>query len=67
MSGERLSIECPCGARHSGQFSRYQVVTAKCGRSFWALQPDRGGPLKLYAWPGPNLSREQMKQLEADK
>lgn len=50
-----LTIECGwCGKTHSATIGHYDIVRASCGRYFWALQPNRGGPLKLF--PNPRLN-----------
>jgi len=49
---ERLSMRCRCGNAFSAMMQHYDLVTCKCSRIFWALQPHRDGPLKLFPWPG---------------
>lgn len=51
MPSEWLTVKCKCGKTHSGEFTHYQIVRAKCGRSYWALQPKRNGPMKLFLHP----------------
>ncbi len=49
---QRLSIRCECGS-HCGQtLAHYEIVKCNCGNCYWALQPRRNGPLKLFPWPG---------------
>ena len=57
---QTLTVECPCLAVHCVTLQHYERVKVKCGRIYWALQPKRGGPLELFPWPGPNLTREEM-------
>lgn len=61
--------DCPCGTQHRFTAKHYDVGRAQCGRFFWALQPKRNGAMKMFPWPGPNLTREEMKALQpsADK
>ena len=65
MKSETLTVVCPCGAIYRTTIEHYQKVMPKCGRTYWALQPHRNGPLQLFPWPGPNLTREQMKERAA--
>lgn len=55
-----LPAPCECGKPHGARLDHYQLLRASCGRIFWALQKRRNGPLKLFPWPGHNLSRAEM-------
>ena len=55
-----MTAVCECGAVHRFSGKHYDVARAQCGRFFWALQPKRNGAMKMFPWPGPNLTREQM-------
>lgn len=59
-----LFVSCPCGAVHCFTVEHYGVGRAKCGRSYWALQPKRGEPMKLFPWPGPNLTAQELAEKE---
>jgi hypothetical protein len=61
---QMLSIACACGKTHRFELGHYGLGRGPCGRNFWALQPRRGGALKLFPWPGPNLTRQQLKERE---
>ncbi len=52
------AVHCVPDAQH------YDRVMAKCGRKYWVLQPKRNGELKLFPWPGPALTRAEMKARE---
>jgi len=56
------NYKCPCGKTLivANELRHYMRIILACGNVVWALQPRRGGPLVLYPWPGPNLTREQM-------
>lgn len=61
---QTLTIACVCGKTHRFDLGHYGLGRGSCGRSFWALQPERRGPLKLFPWPGPNLTAQQLKEKE---
>ena len=62
---QRLTVACECGAVHCvPDAQHYDRVMAKCGRKYWVLQPKRNGELKLFPWPGPALTRAEMKARE---
>jgi len=50
-----------CGAKGGAYLTHYEILRCTCGHFFWALQPNAGGPLKLFQHPGfypitvPNL------------
>ncbi len=49
-----LSTTCECGARIITEVGHYDIARCpKCDCRWWALQPKRNGPLKLFLWPGP--------------
>ena len=60
-----MDTPCPCGLIHRFVLGHYDVGAAKCGRQYWALQPERDGALKLFPWPGENLTRQEMADREA--
>lgn len=43
---------CECGSKGGQYLGHYDLMRCNCGRMHWALQPQRGGPLLLYPWPG---------------
>jgi len=57
-----VSIRCVCGKTHGNYLDHYDRLRASCGRMYWVLQPQRGGPLQLFPWPGMNLSRQEMAE-----
>ncbi len=51
--GQWLSITCPkCGKKGGQNLTHYEVLRCHCGKFYWALQPQRNGPLVLYPHPG---------------
>ena len=55
-----VSVACACGVKHLFPCGHYDRVIVSCGRRYWALQPKRNGELKLFPWPGENLTRREM-------
>ena len=55
-----VSVACPCGVKHLFPANHYDRFIVSCGRRYWALQPKRNGELKLFPWPGENLTRREM-------
>ena len=52
-SRHSLSTLCRvCGVRVFGSLKHYDIVACECGARYWALQPRRGGELKLVRHPG---------------
>jgi hypothetical protein len=48
-----VPIPCECSEGKKGQYlEHYEIVRCNCGRVWWALQPDAGGPLVAHVWPG---------------
>ena len=41
-----------CGSKGGQYFRHYGIMRTCCGEFVWALQPKRGGALKLFAHPG---------------
>lgn len=64
---ESLSVACPCGKTHTFCAGHYDRVLVSCGRPYWALRPRRNGPLQLYPWPGPNLTRAEYLAKHGDQ
>jgi len=62
MATQFVSVACPCGVKHLFPASHYDRFIVACGRRYWALQPKRNGELKLFPWPGENLTRAEMKE-----
>lgn len=60
-----LSVTYDCGAVHRFSCAHYTIALQPCGRKFWALQPKRGGELKLFPWPGLPLTRRELAEKEA--
>lgn len=61
------SVECACGEKIGTYFAHYDIARCLCGRSWWALQPKRNGPFKLYLWPGDwrmKAAKESAQQYE---
>jgi hypothetical protein len=59
VAQQHVTFECHCGRRYSGTVGHYDRVLPDCNHPHWALQPKRGGPLVMYPWPGPNLTRAE--------
>lgn len=57
---QMVSVACSCGVNHLFSCGHYDRVIVSCGRRYWALQPKRDGALKLFPWPGENLTRREM-------
>lgn len=49
---EHVNVPCACGSKGGANLRRYDLVRCKCGKMYWALRPDRGGPLVAFPWPG---------------
>lgn len=47
-----VALKCECGKRTGGYLAHYDIVRCACGNYFWALRPQRGGPLVAFPWPG---------------
>jgi hypothetical protein len=48
------SIKCKeCGKTCGQYLQHYDRVRCTCGQYYWALQPKRNGPYKLYPWAPP--------------
>lgn len=41
-----------CGVKGGAYVNHYDMIRCSCGKMFWALQPQRGGPLIFFRWPG---------------
>lgn len=62
---ERVIYTCECGSKRQATAKRYERFNCgECGTFWWALRPKRNGPLVGFKWPGPDLSREQLAELE---
>ena len=53
---------CGCGSTGQVVLGHYEIGRCPCGRFFWALQPKRNGPLALFPWPGPTLTKWQLEE-----
>jgi hypothetical protein len=60
MSIATMRQPCACGKIHRVEAQHYDRIIVECGLRYWALQPKSKGPLVLFPWPGPNLTREEM-------
>ena len=50
---QRFAFNCEtCGVRNLAVLGHYDKTHCVCGKVYWALQPKRGGPLKLAVHPG---------------
>jgi hypothetical protein len=63
-SKQPVKFNCPCGSSSTEVVGRYAVVRCRCGKFQWTLQPRRGGPLRFFPWPGPNLTRAELAEQE---
>jgi len=61
VPAERLTVTCECGAVHVFTLGWHEVGRAKCGHSFWALQPRKNGPLQIFLWPGPPMTKWEQR------
>ena len=43
---------CRCGAGGGQYLGHWELLLCRCQKMYWALQPERGGPLVLFPWPG---------------
>ena len=62
LASQMVSVACPCGRVHAFAAAHYDRMIVSCGRRYWVLQPKRQGSLKLFPWPGENLTRAEMKE-----
>jgi hypothetical protein len=51
-SRQWVALNCDCGAGGGQYLAHWELCRCKCGRMFWALQPNAGGPLVARHWPG---------------
>ena len=65
MPEGEVKFSCVCGKVHVFDAQHYARCITSCGRLFWVLQPKRGGPLKMFPWPGPNLTARELAEREA--
>lgn len=50
----QVVIDCDCGSRYAMEIYHYQIVRCtKCGKRWWALEPEFNKPLVAYAYPEP--------------
>jgi hypothetical protein len=61
---QHVFVDCECGKRHAAVVLHYSIMRTSCQRHYWALQPKRGGPLVFYPWPGQNLTRKELAEIE---
>lgn|GEM_PF-4097585 len=48
-----FTLPCDCRGKRGVKLGHYDIVRCPdCRCEFWALQPRRDGPLKLFPWPG---------------
>lgn len=47
-----VRLQCDCETKGGQYLNHYDLVRCSCGRMFWALQPQRGGRLVAFPWPG---------------
>jgi hypothetical protein len=57
-----VAFHCACGSVHHISVQHYDRVIVSCGRPYWALQPKRNGPLRMFPWPGSNLTRQEYRE-----
>lgn len=43
---------CDCGFKGGAYLKHYGIMRCECGKFWWALRPERAGPLLAYPWPG---------------
>lgn len=60
-----VRFKCACGHSSTEVAGHYDIVRCKCGKFQWALQPRRGGPLRFFPWPGPNLTKAELAKQQA--
>jgi hypothetical protein len=48
-----FTVPCDCRRKGTVKLGHYDVVRCPdCNCKFWAVQPERDGPLVLRPWPG---------------
>lgn len=62
---EPVAFHCDCGSKSQELLKHYGLLRCTCGKFWWALRPKRNGRLRMFPWPGPNLTREELKSQEA--
>lgn len=48
----QVHLNCDCGNAGMVRILHWQKVRCVCNKVWWALQPKKNGPLKLFPWPG---------------
>lgn len=43
-----------CGKKGGAYLAHYDLLRCTCGKMFWALQPQRNGPLVIFYHPSLN-------------
>lgn len=58
-AAQHFTVLCDCARKGTVKLGHYDVVRCPhCNCQFWALQPQRDSPLKLFPWPGlPGMER----------
>jgi len=65
LQGQNCAYMCKCGKVHTVTgIVHYGKYLLSCGAAVWALQPKRNGPLKLFPWPGPALTKWELEEKE---
>jgi hypothetical protein len=64
MPEHYVSVQCDCGKKVGAYLKHYALMRCVCGFIWWALQPKADGPLKLFPWPGPNLTAQELEERE---
>lgn len=50
-------VRVPCDCKGGAYVEHYDLVRCKCGITWWALRPQRTGPLVAFKWPGNHRMR----------
>jgi hypothetical protein len=50
-AGQWIDNPCPCGAGGGQYLEHYGILKCSCDRLYWALRPDRHGPLVAFPYP----------------
>jgi hypothetical protein len=57
----------PCDCKGGAYVDHYDLVRCHCGHTWWALRPERSGPLVLFRWPGNWRSGDLTQRREGAK
>jgi hypothetical protein len=67
LPDQTVTGTCRCGKAFRIRVSHYDRVILSCQHPYWALQPRRNGPLVMFPWPGPALTRAEYRAKYPDE